>query len=246
MINILVVGELCEDNFIYGECKRLSPEAPVPVMNPIYTVQNPGMSGNVVENLKALDNNLNIEHWYQSERVFKTRFVDKKTNHMFLRLDDGESFISPMTHSQERIASIKEFDLVIVSDYDKGFLDDEWLKYLGKFSGLSILDSKRKLTKEIVESYTFVKLNEKEYFENKNVHDCRNIITTLGERGAKFDDVIYESPKPQETIDVSGAGDTFTSAFILAYYKTKDIGQSIIYANEKSSLVVSKRGVATP
>lgn len=246
MINILVVGELCEDNFIYGECKRLSPEAPVPVMNPIYTVQNPGMSGNVVENLKALDNNLNIEHWYQSERVFKTRFVDKKTNHMFLRLDDGESFISPMTHSQERIASIKEFDLVIVSDYDKGFLDDEWLKYLGKFSGLSILDSKRKLTKEIVESYTFVKLNEKEYFENKNVHDCRNIITTLGERGAKFDGVIYESPKPQETIDVSGAGDTFTSAFILAYYKTKDIGQSIIYANEKSSLVVSKRGVATP
>ena len=246
MINILVVGELCEDNFIYGECKRLSPEAPVPVMNPIHTVQNPGMSGNVVENLKALDNNLNIEHWYQSERVFKTRFVDKKTNHMFLRLDDGESFISPMTHSQERIASIKEFDLVIVSDYDKGFLDDEWLKYLGKFSGLSILDSKRKLTKEIVESYTFVKLNEKEYFENKNVHDCRNIITTLGERGAKFDGVIYESPKPQETIDVSGAGDTFTSAFILAYYKTKDIEQSIIYANEKSSLVVSKRGVATP
>lgn len=246
MINILVVGELCEDNFIYGECKRLSPEAPVPVMNPIYTVQNPGMSGNVVENLKALDNNLNIEHWYQSERVFKKRFVDKKTNHMFLRLDDGESFISPMTHSQERIASIKEFDLVIVSDYDKGFLDDEWLKYLGKFSGLSILDSKRKLTKEIVESYTFVKLNEKEYFENKNVHDCRNIITTLGERGAKFDGVIYESPKPQETIDVSGAGDTFTSAFILAYYKTKDIEKSIIYANEKSSLVVSKRGVVTP
>ena len=246
MINILVVGELCEDNFIYGECKRLSPEAPVPVMNPIHTVQNPGMSGNVVENLKALDNNLNIEHWYQSERVFKTRFVDKKTNHMFLRLDDGESFISPMTHSQERISNIKEFDLVIVSDYDKGFLDDEWLKYLGKFSGLSILDSKRKLTKEIVESYTFVKLNEKEYFENKNVHDCRNIITTLGERGAKFDGVIYESPKPQETIDVSGAGDTFTSAFILAYYKTKDIEQSIIYANEKSSLVVSKRGVATP
>ena len=32
MINILVVGELCEDNFIYGECKRLCPEAPVPVM----------------------------------------------------------------------------------------------------------------------------------------------------------------------------------------------------------------------
>ena len=246
MINVLVVGELCEDNFIYGECKRLSPEAPVPVMNPIQTIQNPGMSGNVVENLKSLDKNLNIDHWYQSERVFKTRFVDKKTNHMFLRLDDGEAFITPMTHSQEKLQSIKDYDIVIVSDYNKGFLDKEWLKYLGKFSSLSILDSKRKLTKEVVESFSFVKLNEKEYYNNADVHSCKNIITTLGEKGAKFGGVIYESPKPQETIDVSGAGDTFTASFILAYFKTQDIEESIIYANNKSSVVVSKRGVATP
>lgn len=246
MINVLVVGELCEDNFIYGECKRLSPEAPVPVMNPIFTVQNPGMSGNVVENLKVLDNNLNIEHWYQTERVFKTRFVDKKTNHMFLRLDDGETFITPMTHSHERLQNIKDFDIVIVSDYDKGFLDEEWLKYLGKFAKLSILDSKRKLTKEIVESFTFVKLNEKEFHNNPDVKESKNIITTLGEKGAMYDGKIYVSPKPQETIDVSGAGDTFTASFILAFYKTNDIEESIIYANDKSSIVVSKRGVATP
>lgn len=246
MINILVVGEICEDNFIYGECKRLSPEAPVPVMNPILTIQNPGMSGNVVENLKALDENLNIEHWYQTERVFKTRFVDKKTNHMFLRLDDGENLISPMTHSQERLMNIKNFDIVIVSDYNKGFLDEEWLKYLGKFSNLSILDSKRKLTKDIVDSFTFVKLNEKEFYHNLDVQECKNIITTLGEKGAKYQGVIYESPKPQETIDVSGAGDTFTASFILAYFKTRNIEESIIFANNKSSIVVSKRGVATP
>lgn len=246
MINVLVVGELCEDNFIYGECKRLSPEAPVPVMNPIFTVQNPGMSGNVVENLKALDENLNIEHWYQTERVFKTRFVDKKTNHMFLRLDDGETFISPMTHSQERLTNIKDFDIVIVSDYNKGFLDEEWLKYLGRFANLSILDSKRILSKEVVESFTFVKLNEKEFHNNPNIHECNNIITTLGEKGARYNGITYESPKPQETIDVSGAGDTFTASFILAYFKTRDIEESIIYANNKSSIVVSKRGVATP
>lgn len=171
MINILVVGELCEDNFIYGECKRLSPEAPVPVMNPIQTIRNPGMSGNVVENLRAIDENLNIEHWHQNETVSKTRFVDKKTNHMFLRLDEGELNISPMTHSREKLSNIKNFDIAIVSDYNKGFLDEEWLKYLGRFSNLSILDSKRKLNKEIVESFTFVKLNEKEFQNNSDVHE---------------------------------------------------------------------------
>lgn len=246
MIKILVVGELCEDNFIYGECKRLCPEAPVPVMNPLETIQNPGMSGNVVENIKALEEDCSIEHWYQTERVFKTRFVDKKTNHMFLRLDDGESHISPMTHSQERLSSIKEFDIVIVSDYNKGFLDDEWLKYLGKFSSLSILDSKRKLTKEIVESFTFVKLNEKEANNNSDLQDCKNIIVTLGEKGAKYDGIVYKSPNPRETIDVSGAGDTFTASFILEYFRTKNIEKSIVFANTKSSIVVSKRGVVTP
>lgn len=246
MINILVVGELCEDNFIYGECKRLSPEAPVPVMNPIQTIQNPGMSGNVVENLKVLECDLNIEHWHQTERVFKTRFVDKKTNHMFLRLDDGEKFITPMTHSHERLTSVKNFDIVIVSDYNKGFLNEEWMKYLGKYAKLSILDSKRKLSKDIVDSYTFVKLNEKEFYNNTDVQECKNIITTLGEKGAKFDGTIYESPRPQETIDVSGAGDTFTASFILEYFRTQDIEKSIIFANNQASIVVSKRGVATP
>lgn len=246
MIKVLVVGELCEDIFIYGDCKRLCPEAPVPVMNPIQTIQNLGMSGNVVENLRALNNDIYVDHWYQSERVFKTRFVDKKTNHMFLRLDDGESLISPLTHSNEKLNSIKDYDFVVVSDYNKGFLDDQWLKYLGKYAKLSILDSKRKLSREVVDSFTFVKLNEKESINNYDLKDCKNIIVTLGERGAKYDDVVYESPNPKETIDVSGAGDTFTASFILAYFGTNDVEKSIVYANEKSSIVVSKRGVATP
>ena len=89
-------------------------------------------------------------------------------------------------------------------------------------------------------------MNEKEYLSNIDVQDCKNIITTLGEKGARFDGITYQSPKPQETIDVSGAGDTFTASFILAYHKTQDVQESIIFANEKSSIVVSKRGVATP
>lgn len=43
MIRILVVGELCEDNFIYGDCRRLLTEAPVPVMIPVETITNDGM-----------------------------------------------------------------------------------------------------------------------------------------------------------------------------------------------------------
>ena len=61
-----------------------------------------------------------------------------------------------------------------------------------------------------------------------------------------FNDVVYPSPQPQETIDVSGAGDTFTAAFAVNYLDTENIPLSILFANEVSAKVVSKRGVVTP
>jgi D-beta-D-heptose 7-phosphate kinase/D-beta-D-heptose 1-phosphate adenosyltransferase len=247
MIKILVIGEKCTDRFIYCDVFRLSPEAPVPVLNPIKTIENDGMSGNVVRNLLSLNSNILITHWYQDEVITKTRFIEKKSNHMFIRLDEGENKISHIELNSNRMLEISEFDIVIVSDYNKGFINDDELSLIGEFSKLSILDSKRKLNDKIINNYTFVKLNEFESFYNKDViskHD--NIITTLGSRGAKFKDKIYPSNNPKETIDVSGAGDTFTASFILKYQETSNIEESIIFANEMSSIVVSKRGTAVP
>ena len=245
-MRILVIGEICEDIFVYGDCNRLSPEAPVPVINPIETVHNNGMAGNVVNNIRAMESDAYVDHWHQSQRITKTRFVDKKSNHMFLRLDEGEENVSPMNPTYYMMPELTKYDIVLVSDYDKGFLTHEFIKRIGTSSKLSILDSKKKLTKDIIDAFTFVKLNEKEAKNNEDFKDCKNIITTLGSRGAMYDGSIYASPSPKETIDVSGAGDTFTAAFILEYYKTKNVGASIIYANEMASIVVSKRGVATP
>ena len=246
MFKILVIGEKCIDRFMYCDVSRFSPEAPVPVLNPIEVVENDGMAGNVVRNILAMKSDSLVTHWYQDEIITKTRFVEKKSNHMFLRLDDGESNISKVELIDERVEELSNFNIVIVSDYDKGFMTNDDLLTIGKNSKISILDSKRKLSKEIVNSFTFVKLNEKESLQNSDLLECKNILVTLGSKGTKFNDEVYPSPNPQETIDVSGAGDTFTSAFILKYLETGDIKTSIIYANEVASIVVSKRGVAVP
>jgi D-beta-D-heptose 7-phosphate kinase/D-beta-D-heptose 1-phosphate adenosyltransferase len=246
MIKILVIGEKCIDRFMYCDVSRFSPEAPVPVLNPIEIVENDGMAGNVVRNILAMKNDSLVTHWYQDEIIKKTRFVEKKSNHMFLRLDEGEKNISKVELNKDRLNDISNFDIVIVSDYGKGFMTNNDLLTIGMNSKISILDSKRKLSKEIVNSFTFVKLNEKESIQNSDLLECRNILVTLGSKGTKFNDDLYPSPNPQETIDVSGAGDTFTSAFILKYLETGNIKSSIIYANEMASIVVSKRGVATP
>ena len=100
----------------------------------------------------------------------------------------------------------------------------------------------------MLEAYDFVKVNEEEYLRNKEVIDCHNwnVLITLGKRGVMFKNEIYSSPNPMETIDVSGAGDTFTSAFIIKFFETDDVKKSIEFANQMSAIVVSKRGVVTP
>jgi len=242
-MKVLVIGEECVDKFIYCQIDRLSPEAPVPVLIPIETTSNPGMAGNTIANVKAMSN-ASIMNIVQ-DGITKTRYVDKKTNHMFLRVDEGENNIKPFEWSMPVDMALGQADIVIVSDYNKGFLSNTDLKEIARKSTLSILDSKRKLTNDIVKEFSFIKLNELEHLNNPQL-TTDNIITTLGKKGAKYKNVLFESPDPQDTIDVSGAGDTFTAAFILKYFETKDEKTAIQFANKKASEVVSQRGVVTP
>ena len=245
---ITIIGELCHDVFVYGDVKRLCPEAPVPILTDTNTESNLGMVGNVKQNLLSHNPSLEISLVNQTKLITKTRYIDHKTNHMFLRVDEGENDIDSLILTSEQIERISESDLVIVSDYNKGFLSEKTLIQIGKLSKLSVIDTKKILTKNIINSFTFVKLNEHEYQRNKNMSDENKdkFIITLGMNGAKHNDIIFPSPSPKQTIDVSGAGDTFTAFFSLKYYETKNISESITFANQMSSIVVSKRGVATP
>jgi len=256
MLNILVVGETCLDKFIYCDVKRLSPEAPVPVLEPVEIITNPGMSGNVVRNIEAMERTgtANITHYRQHREIIKTRYVEKKSNHMFIRFDEGEM---PITYKAEHRGyksdffnfedvKDKQFDIVIVSDYDKGYLSDRDIARLGNLGEISMLDSKRRLTHAMIDNYTWVKLNKKEAENNRDLTYYSNMLITMGAEGVQYANQIIPSPRPQETIDVSGAGDTFTAAFALRYYETRDAHESIDFANLMAANVVSKRGVATP
>ena len=166
-MKILVVGENCTDFFIYGKTDRLSPEAPVPVFNPIYTKENKGMAGNVVENLKVMSPISQIDSIHQTNPIKKTRYVENKSNHMFLRVDEGERDINELYLNQYQIEKLKSYDAVIISDYDKGFLNEDTIKIIADNSKFCILDSKKKLSKDVIDKVTFVKLNEHEFEKNK-------------------------------------------------------------------------------
>ena len=246
MEKITVIGESCLDEFVYCNTNRLSPEAPVPVLVPQHTVQTSGMAGNVKRNLEVLTRANNIKLITQFETITKTRYIDEKSNHMFLRVDNKVE-LSPSIVCDKFLAEhLQNQDIVIVSDYNKGFLSDGDLEFIGTHSNISILDSKRILTKEIINKFTWVKLNKQEAYNNSHIMDDDNVIVTLGSQGAMWNNTLYPSPKPIETIDVSGAGDTFTASFIYKYFQSNNFKRSITYANEQAGKVVQKRGVSLP
>jgi bifunctional ADP-heptose synthase (sugar kinase/adenylyltransferase) len=244
-MKIVVIGESCVDKFIYGNIKRFSPEAPVPVLNPTNIITNAGMSGNVVSNVKALYPFSKITHIHQQKDIIKTRYVDEKSNHMFIRVDEGENDVDMIDWDMEMDTILGTADVVIVSDYNKGFLSNYHLQSIAKKSKLSILDTKRKLSSEIYKDFSFIKLNQSEFDNNSDI-EHPNVIVTLGAEGAYWNGKIIPQENPQQTIDVSGAGDTFTAAFITNYFTHKDIENAITFANVVAGKVVTKRGVVTP
>ena len=118
-MTILVIGESCTDIFQYGDCKRLCPEAPVPVFNPTIKNENGGMALNVYRNLQSLSVKSEIYTNSNHKEIRKTRFIDEKTNHMFMRLDEND-FNFERCNLNEINFSL--YSAIVISDYNKGFL----------------------------------------------------------------------------------------------------------------------------
>ena len=256
-MNIVVLGECCKDIYVYGSCDRLCPEGPVPVFKPSRTEEYSGMAGNTYKNIKAMsgdDDKVELICQFKSHHfaITKTRYVDETSNQLLLRIDEEDETRGLSEQAKERILSNfsgfgkSRADLLIVSDYCKGFLSEQDLIDLSVIADISILDTKKKLSQEIVKSFNFIKLNEFEYDRNKEVlEDLSNqmrVIVTKGSKGVFHMGLNYLPPKVHQTFDVSGAGDVFTAGFGYNLALGKSIKDSIEIAQKYCSEVIQKRG----
>lgn len=247
---ILVVGDNCKDVFVYGDCNRMCPEAPVPVFNPspLDEVQNDGMAGNVVRNIEALGEE--VMFYKPCDLPIKTRYIDKKTNQMLLRIDECDSCKRITKKEIQEIQKMnKHTNAVVISDYNKGFLFEEDIKEIVSAFEYSFMDTKKMLG-SWVNGVTFIKLNNIEYNRTHPTLDSiekieEKLIVTLGDEGCCYDGKTYPVTEKIQTMDVSGAGDTFHAAFAVMYMQSKDIDRSINYAQKCTNIVIRIKGVAT-
>jgi len=117
----LLIGDSCIDKYHYGICDRISPEAPVPVFQHQYTIENEGMVLNVANNLRSFG--FDVDVWTNEEKIFKERFVDARTKQHLLRSDFGENEkVKSLDLSKIDDIQNELYDCIIISDYDKGYI----------------------------------------------------------------------------------------------------------------------------
>ncbi|MBU1082725.1 MAG: hypothetical protein KKB59_19725 [Spirochaetes bacterium] len=245
-MKILVIGDTCIDKFVYGRCDRLCPEAPIPVLNPTNIITNPGMAGNVARNLVSLG--ADVDLIANDEVIEKTRYVDEHTNQMFVRVDT-EPKIKPIGKNLYDI-DFHKYDTIVISDYNKGFLEHSDYKKITSRHGLVFADTKKILSMEM-EELSFIKFNTAEQWQNwisLSPEEYRifadKIITTKGKNGCEFRKVTYPVAEV-EIKDVAGAGDTFMAGLVYWYVKTEAIIEAIHFANECATKVVQHKGVVS-
>ena len=229
-LKILLIGDSCTDEYVYGTCERLNPEAPVPILNLKRKETTKGMAWNVRENLMSFG--MEVFILTNNESITKTRYIDEKSNQHILRVDD-ESPLKPMDYELPE----DKYDALVISDYDKGFLTQKKIFELTQwFDGPVFIDSK----KTTLPGDAYIKINEEE-FKKITHYNPETLIVTKGGKGAEYKGKLYEGEKVK-VYDVVGAGDTFLSALVYFYLLCGTIEKAIPYANKASAIAVQNFG----
>lgn len=156
---ILIIGDVMLDSYLFGNVERISPEAPVPVVDVIIKQDKLGGAANVAANIKNLGGTpvicsiigrdlkgeifldllkkmkISTQYIYQSNNrvtTNKTRIIGN--NHQMLRID--EEIKSELGKDQkdllaiiDKIFEIEEIDCVLFQDYDKGIINETVINY---------------------------------------------------------------------------------------------------------------------
>jgi bifunctional ADP-heptose synthase (sugar kinase/adenylyltransferase) len=252
MSNILVIGETCTDRFIHCSATRLCPEAPVPVLNPIRTVENLGMAANVRSNLLSLGAT-RVDMVCQERDITKTRYIDEQSGYIVVRVDENDMVKKTIDRAWlwDKVGE-QQWDAIVVSDYHKGAVSEETLEMVFNRAGEVHIPTFMD-TKKLLGSWSFkadyVKLNTHEYDLHLRAYLrpetlCRNLIVTKGPQGAWWvqRDLVVDTD-PAEVRDVSGAGDTWLAAFVMKWLWNQNVATAMAYANRAARVAVSKRGV---
>lgn len=295
----LVLGDAILDEYLLGDCSRISPEAPVPVVRLRSSRRVLGGAANTAANIVSLGGRatlitfvgaddggltmkrcaadagvdlLAVDHGRATLR--KTRVVGQQQQIVRLDYEDVQPPDAALEAEVMRLvdASVASCDIVVISDYAKGFLSEtlaQSIIHRAHDAGLDVIVDPRPQHRAFYEGCDYVTPNWRESRALLGWSDAEptgdavasvlrslaaelrtNVVLTLGAHGISFfsRDAAETFSLPtaaREVFDVSGAGDTVVAAFALARAAGADHLTAVELANRAASVVVGRFGTAT-
>ena len=207
---ILVIGDVMLDRYWMGQVNRISPEAPVPILDVNDAVDKPGGAANVAKNLSdfgmdvtlvgltgndeaseklsQLLSKTNIKYKPiidpKVRTTMKLRVIDK--NQQLMRIDHEDKNLSNlvMKSLKDIESSMNLFDGIIISDYDKGMIKPIIKKILSKANKLGIqtfIDPKGK-DFSFYKNAFLLKPNQKEFEDIVGICPTKKSLVDKGEK----------------------------------------------------------------
>ncbi|MDQ3017412.1 MAG: bifunctional ADP-heptose synthase [Bacteroidota bacterium] len=298
-IKAVVIGDTMLDRYIYGSVDRISPEAPVPVLSHKSTVTKAGGAANVAMNLaawgcqttlfgltgkdshlavlKALLNEKSIRHHLVESddrpTTIKTRVV--ASTHHLLRIDEESSVYLNGFHEQAALTYVENqlsgenIDLIILQDYNKGFLTPSMIRLIidiGRAKKAFIaVDPKEKNFLDFTD-INLLKPNLREASQaakrGLGVSDLSSVADewrinqridtvaiTLGGHGIFLENqqgVVHVVPeKSIDVVDVCGAGDAVVCSLALSLMTGLNLEKTGFLGNLSGAYVCSHSGVVS-
>jgi D-beta-D-heptose 7-phosphate kinase/D-beta-D-heptose 1-phosphate adenosyltransferase len=267
---------------------KLSPEAPVPVIKLKNYQTSLGGAANVANNLAI--NNMDVTLIGQigndvegqeiiklcNEADISTKFlitsecqtIIKKRilvdDQHLARVDREDNFKAKDVLSQLMKHDVNEKTIILISDYDKGFLNKKEIakiiSYAKKKSALITIDTKKSdLTcfrnsdiitpnmsefKKIIEPNKVLNLPEqgRQILKKYNI---KSLLVTLSSEGLLYIDREFHLQSPaeiQQVHDITGAGDVVFAFWNMTYLYEKSIKKRLKICNEAASISLTKLG----
>lgn len=295
---VAILGDVMMDRFIYGEVDRISPEAPIPVVRVTKRNAHLGGAGNVAANLASLggsplligrigDDELGKEFetmadtmGIETKYLLKTEIPTISKTRIIARTQQVVRFDEEVTDAlaeieRQRVLTVlaearKETEVLIISDYSKGMVDDKMLEDVKKVwgGGKIFIDPKPKgeARNLAYTGTTTMTPNVKEACELLGESapkddaaaavmakalvekfDLDHVLLTRSGDGMSLcfeGEVLHLKSKTQEVIDVSGAGDTVITVFASCIASGMGVVEASHFANVSGGVVVAKLGTA--
>ena len=289
---ILVVGDIMLDRYWFGEVNRISPEAPVPVVRVQSSDERLGGAANVARNIAALgaqaalmgvvggdEPGKNVAQLLQAEGIqpflqidtgvattVKLRVIGRTQQLLRVDFEQIPSQDVLQTKLNDFIQWVKDFDVVIFSDYGKGGLQhipamitaareagkwvlidpkgSDWERY----RGAHLITPNRGELKEVVGGWNSEDQLTAKAQQVREHLGLEALLVTRSEQGMSLyqpDQVMHVPTVAREVFDVSGAGDTVIATLACGLATGQSLPASVQLANRAAGIVVGKLGTAT-